>query len=114
MLCGSLSIGSPSPSIITSVSPVASSTTSSVDVSSLMEKREDLMMPFDPEVPVIIGCPDHGDFYITPNDHAGKNPERIAYGCPDCNADVDLSEVERLQPKYNELKAEEWEDTDAD
>lgn len=39
------------------------------------------MIPFDPEVPVIIGCPDHGDFYITPNDHTGKNPERIAYGC---------------------------------
>ena len=79
-----------------------------------VEKREDLMMPFDPEVPVTIGCPDHGDFYITPNDHTGKNPERIAYGCPDCNADVDLSEVEKKQPKYNELKAEEWEDTNAD
>ena len=70
------------------------------------------MIPFDPEVPVIIGCPDHGDFYITPNDHTGKNPERIAYGCPDCNADVDLSAVEKS--RYNEIQKDEWEDKSAD
>jgi len=77
-----------------------------------VDKREDLVIPFDPDIPTIIGCPNHGKFYITPNDHTGKNPERIAYGCPACNADVDLSAVEKS--KYNEIQKDEWEDTNAD
>jgi hypothetical protein len=38
----------------------------------------------DMDKPITIGCPDHGDFSMTPNDHLGNNKERIAYGCPKC------------------------------
>ena len=73
------------------------------------KKIKEKIAPHDKDIPEIYICKEHGDFYITPNDFEGKNHKRIAYGCPDCNADVDLSEAEKKQPKYNEIKKGEWE-----
>ena len=38
----------------------------------------------DMNVPVEITCKTHGGFMMTPNDHRGHNPEKVAYGCPKC------------------------------
>lgn len=35
-------------------------------------------------ITVICKVEGHGEFYLTPNDHLGNNPEQIAYGCPKC------------------------------
>ena len=45
-------------------------------------------MDLDQEI--IITCGIHGDFKMT----AADNPERIAYGCPNCNADIKLEDQE--------------------
>ena len=31
-----------------------------------------------------VGCPMHGGFMVTPNNHLGYNSELVAYGCPVC------------------------------
>tara|TARA_R110002124_G_scaffold171020_1_gene338700 strand:- start:1199 stop:1357 length:159 start_codon:yes stop_codon:yes gene_type:complete len=49
-------------------------------------------MDLDQEI--IITCGIHGDFKMTAADHMGDNPERIAYGCPNCNADIKLEDQE--------------------
>jgi len=32
-----------------------------------------------------IGCPRHGAFFVTPNNHLGYNTDLVAHGCPKCN-----------------------------
>tara|TARA_Y100001963_G_scaffold146578_1_gene221738 strand:+ start:298 stop:678 length:381 start_codon:yes stop_codon:yes gene_type:complete len=41
---------------------------------------------------VTIGCPIHGDFEMRAGDHIGENEERIAYGCPKCGDNKELSD----------------------
>ena len=41
----------------------------------------------DVDKPVKIVCKEHGGFLVTPNNHLGDNPEKIAYGCPKCSQD---------------------------
>ena len=52
----------------------------------------------DVDKPVEIVCKEHGGFMVTPNNHLGDNPEKIAYGCPTCSKD-------RVQ-RFCELKVE--------
>ena len=46
-------------------------------------------MNMDKEIEVI--CPEHGSFFVTPNNHLGYNKEKIAYGCPNCDKDILLN-----------------------
>jgi ribosomal protein S27E len=52
----------------------------------------------DADTPVVLVCKKHGDYMMTPNNHLGDNPEKIAYGCPTCSKD-------RVQ-QFCELKVE--------
>jgi DNA-directed RNA polymerase subunit M/transcription elongation factor TFIIS len=40
----------------------------------------------DADTPVELECKKHGAFMMSPNNHLGDNPEKIAYGCPVCSA----------------------------
>ena len=52
----------------------------------------------DPDTPVELECKKHGAFMMSPNNHLGDNPEKIAYGCPTCS--------EHRVQQFCELKAE--------
>jgi|TARA_R110000803_G_scaffold141435_3_gene207849 hypothetical protein len=54
----------------------------------LLEEFEHIMN-MDKEIEVI--CPEHGSFFVTPNNHLGYNKEKIAYGCPNCDKDILLN-----------------------
>jgi DNA-directed RNA polymerase subunit M/transcription elongation factor TFIIS len=52
----------------------------------------------DPDTPVELECKKHGAFMMSPNNHLGDNPEKIAYGCPTCS--------EHRVQQFCELKVE--------
>ena len=55
-------------------------------------------LDLDADTPVEIICKNHGAFMVTPKNHLGDNPEKIAYGCPTCS--------EHRVQQFCELKAE--------
>ena len=55
-------------------------------------------LDLDAAPPVEIICKNHGAFMVTPKNHLGDNPEKIAYGCPTCS--------EHRVQQFCELKAE--------
>lgn len=55
-------------------------------------------LDLDADTPVEIICKKHGAFMVTPKNHLGDNPEKIAYGCPTCS--------EHRVQQFCELKAE--------
>jgi len=42
----------------------------------------------DEEITII--CKKHGEFKMKAKDHIGENDEKVAYGCPNCQCDVQL------------------------
>ena len=42
----------------------------------------------DEEITII--CKRHGEFKMKAKDHIGENDEKVAYGCPNCQCDVQL------------------------